>query len=583
MTISELLTRLASLNVKLWVEGDQLRYFAPKGVFTPDLLAELLKHKAELIALLSDGGGTRTLAASIKPVARDIDLPLSFAQLRLWFLDQLEQGSSIYNMPIAMRLRGSLDVAALRQSLNAIVQRHEALRTTFATQAGQPVQIIHPQVVLALPLIDLRTFADTAREAEARRLADAALQFTFDLVQGPLLRASLLQLGDQEHMLLLIIHHIICDGASMRMLIQEFTAFYTAFVEGRPAIVPELPIQYADYAAWQHQSLQGGILEAQLGYWREQLRGELSALALPLDHPRPAVQVFRSAVEKVTIPDALSKALGDLSRREGGTLFMMLLAAFQVLLARYSGQNDILVGTPTGGRTHTEVERLIGFFVNTVVFRTDLSGNPTFRELFGRVRAVCLGAYANQDLPFEKVLEAIQPERDLSRTPLFQVMFNLLDTSRPAARPAQLTMIPLELEEGDVDATAQCDLTLLLKETEQGLTGSLMYDTTLFDATTIKRMVQHFQNLLHSIVADPELPITRLPFLLPAERQLLLDEWSRTGVDYAQAICVHDLFEAQTEATPHKVVAVYEQTAITFQELDAQANRLADLIRSLQR
>jgi amino acid adenylation domain-containing protein len=581
MSLSELLTRLSTLNVKLWVEGDQLRYFAPKGVMTPGLLAELVAHKAALIVRLSEAdGGARAIVPAIQPAARDSDLPLSFAQLRMWFLDQLEQGSAVYNIPIAMRLRGSLDVAALQRSLNAIVQRHEALRTTFETRAGQPVQIVQPQLVLPLPLLDLRAFPAPEREAEARRLTYAALQSSFDLMSGPLLHASLLQLDDQEHVLLLIVHHIVCDGASMRVLIQEFTAFYTAFVEDRPVALPELPIQYADYAAWQRRSLQDGLLEPQLAYWRDQLSGQLAILALPLDHPRPAIQVFRSAFQDVALPSALADALGQLSRQAGGTLFMTLLAAFQVLLARYSGQNDILVGTPTAGRTHTEVERLIGFFVNTLVLRTDLAGNPTFRELLGRVRAVCLGAYAHQDLPFEKVLEAVHPDRDLSRTPLFQAMFNLMDRSRPAARPTQLTMIPLELEEGDIDATAQCDLTLMLKDTEHELSGSLMYDTTLFDATTIKRMLHHFQNLLHSIVAGPDQHLDDLSLMTDAERRQLLADGTAARTAYPQQ-CIQTLFEAEIGQTPDAVAVVCGDAYLTRLELNRRANQLAHYLQAL--
>ncbi|MFB3092706.1 MAG: condensation domain-containing protein, partial [Dehalococcoidia bacterium] len=368
-------------------------------------------------------------ALPLLPASRDGDLPLSFAQQRLWFLEQWEPNSSIYNVPVALRLTGPLNVAALEQSLNEISRRHEALRTTFSVVDGQPAQVIAPKLNLTLPVLDLRELTEIERDAEVQRLVVEEAQAPFDLAQGPLLRASLLRLGQEEHVLMLTMHHVVSDGWSLNVLFRETTTLYQAFSTGEPSPLPEIPIQYADFALWQRQWLQGEELESQLAYWKEQLDGIPPVLELPTDRPRPAVETFRGAQQFLLLPDALTRSLKALSQREEVTLFMTLLAAFQTLLHRYTGQDDILVGFPIANRNRAEIEGLIGFFVNTLVLRTDLSGEPTFRELLGRVREVALDAYTHQDLPFEKLVAELHPERDISRNPLFQVIFQLFNTS----------------------------------------------------------------------------------------------------------------------------------------------------------
>ena len=401
------------------------------------------------------------------------DVPLSFAQQRLWFLDQFEPGSVVYNIPAAVRLTGPLKVTALEQSLNEIVRRHDVLRATFPTVDGQPYQVICPAMPLrqaqgqlvTLSVVDLRELPEVEREVEARRLATEEAQQPFDLARGPLIRTALLQLGDEDHILLLIAHHIVSDSWSTRVFFQELSVLYEAFSTDSPSPLPALTLQYADFAHWQRQWLQGEVLEQQLSYWKQRLGDIRPVLELPTDRPRPAKQTYRGATHSLTLPASLSESLKVLSRQEGVTLFMTLLAAFQTLLHRYTGRDDIAVGAPIAGRNRAELEGLIGFFVNTVVLRTNLVGNPSFRELLGRVREVALGAYAHQELPFEKLVEELQPERDLRHTPLFQVMFQL--SNDPGGAP-QLPGLNVENFEFDSGIT-KCDVTLEVIEKVAGL------------------------------------------------------------------------------------------------------------------
>jgi amino acid adenylation domain-containing protein len=500
--------------------------------------------------------------------------PTSFAQQRMWFLDQWVPGSPVYIIPLAVRLAGHLRVAALEHSLNEIVRRHEALRTTFSVMDGQPVQVITPQLSLSLPVIDLRALPETERETEVRRLATAEAQQPFDLTQGPLLRATLLRLGEHEQVLLLTLHHIVADGWSIGILLRELVALYAAFCLGQPSPLPELPLQYADFAVWQRQWLQAERLEPLLAYWTRQLQ-ELSLLELPTDRPRPAVQSYRGACQSLRLPYTLSNALNALSRREGVTLFMTLLAAFQTLLHRYTGQDDLVVGSPIAGRTRAETEGLIGFFVNTLVLRTDLSGNPTFRELLGRVRETALGAYAHQELPFERLVEELHAERNLSRTPLFQVMFVLQNVPIKSLELPELTASLLNVD----NETAKFDLTVSLGEREDGISGEFEYNTDLFEATTIARMLGHWQTLLAGVVANPERRLSELPLLTEAERLQVLVEWNDTATDYPRDRCIHQLFEAQAEQTPDTVAVVCEGAQLTYGELNRRANQLAHYLR----
>lgn len=522
--------------------------------------------------------GQNLQAPPILPVPRDGDLPPSFAQQRLWFFDQLEPGSSAYNMPAAVRLRGPLNVATLEQSLNEIVKRHEALRTTFAMVDGRPVQVIAPILMLTLPVVDLRELSETERETEVQRLVTEEAQRPFDLAHGPLLRVTLLRLDAEEYVGLLTMHHIVSDGWSTGILIREMAVLYDAFSSGRSSPLPALLIQYADFAHWQRQWLQGEVLETQLAYWKAQLVGAPPLLEVPTDHPRPAVQTFRGAHQSVVLPATLTEGFKVLSRQEGATLFMTLLAAFKVLLFRYTSQDDLIVGTPVANRNRLEIEGLIGFFVNTLVLRTDLSGNPSFRELVRRVREVCLGAYVHQDLPFERLVEELHLERNLSRNPLFQVMFVLENAALRSLELPGLTVSPVEAE----SETAHFDLTLQIVETAQGLTAVLVYNTDLFEAATIARMLGHFQTLLEAVVAHPEQRLSDLPLLPAAERRQLLVEWNDTKTDHSQDdLCIHQLFEAQVKQTPDAIAVVFEGEPLTYRELNRRTNQLAHHLRAL--
>jgi amino acid adenylation domain-containing protein len=510
-------------------------------------------------------------ALPILPRTQNEHLPLSFAQQRLWFLDQLVPDAPIYNIPLAYRVTGQLNVAALEQSLSEIVRRHEALRTTFTAVDGQPIQAIAPEIDLTLPVVDLGEITETEREEEVQRLATQEAQQPFDLTTGPLLRVKLLRLDEAEHVLLLTMHHIVSDGWSLGVLMRELAVLYEAFSTGKPASLPELPIQYADFALWQREWLQREVLESQLGYWKQQLGGELPVLELPTDRPRPPVQTYRGARQSFELSQELTDALKGLSRREGVTLFMTLLAAFKVLLYRYTGQEDVIVGSPIANRNWAEVEGLIGFFVNTLVLRSDLGGTPSFRELLGRVREVALGAYAHQDMPFERLVEELQPERDMSYNPLFQVMFVLQNAPMPNWEFSGLALSCLEID----SQTAKFDLSLSLTETEQGLIGSFGYNTDLFDEATIVRMVGHWRTLLEGVVVEPDKRIWELPILTEAERHQLLVEWNDTEADYPKDKCIHQLFEEQVERTPDNVAVICNDKQITYRHLNRMSNAIA--------
>ncbi|MGE0127962.1 MAG: amino acid adenylation domain-containing protein [Blastocatellales bacterium] len=516
-------------------------------------------------------------APPIQPVSRDEDLPLSYAQQRLWFLDQLSQGRGFYNIPAAIRLSGRLNVAAMEASLNEIAQRHEALRTTFSNVSGRPVQVIAPAAPFNLQLMDLTNLSQPERETKLRQLITEEARRPFDLARGPLFRVTLARLEDEENALVCAMHHIISDGWSIGVLIKEFAALYQAFIRGEKPALPALPVQYADFAHWQRQWMQGEALERELSYWREQLSGSLAVLELPTDRPRPAAQTYRGAALPIRIPAELSARLKDLSRREGVTLFMTLLAAFQTLLHRYSGQDDILVGSPIAGRTRAEVEGLIGFFVNTLVLRGDFSDDPTFREMLRRVRQTTLDAYSHQELPFDQLVEALQPQRALSHAPLFQVMFVLQNTPRQALQAPGLSLSAMPVEA----KTAKFDLTLALTDTEQGLSGSLEYNTDLFEAATINRIAGHFQTLLESVTANPKARVSALPLMTEPETKRLLVEWNQTAREFPGEQTLPALFEAQVERTPEAVAVIFEDAQLSYRELNKQANRLAHHLRRL--
>lgn len=518
-------------------------------------------------------------AAYVIPERPERDFsPLSFSQQRMWFLDQLEPESASYNLAFPVQLRGRLDVRALAASLNEIVGRHEILRTNFKRVDDRLVQFICENRPLALPVFDLRNLPAEEQYAKADRLAEQESRQPFDLASDPLIRTALLLLGEQEHRLMLTMHHIVSDAWSIGILVREVAQLYDSFSSGEPSTLPPLPIQYADFAHWQRQWLQGEVLEKQLGYWKQQFAGSLPVLQLPFDRPRPPVQTYSGATKVFFLAEQSHQQIRTLVRREEVTMFMLLMAAFQTLLYRYSGQPDIAVGTFIANRKFAETEALIGLFANTLVMRTDLSGNPTFQELLGRVRQVALEALAHQDVPFEKLVEELQPKRDLSYSPLFQVAFMLQNAAKPELSVSGLTIEPLLSDSG----TAKFDLTMTMAEEVEGrLTGAIEYNTDLFNDSTIARMLGHFQTLLEAAVADPQQRIADLPLLTKAEQDEMTTIWSGAQADYASERCVHQIFEAQAVKTPDAVAIEFAGQQLSYAELNRRANRLARHLRSL--
>jgi amino acid adenylation domain-containing protein len=551
-----------------------------RSVFCVELPLRTL-FEATTVAQLAEAIESRRLqtgdpvAPPMVRVDRDRPIPLSFAQQRLWILTQLEPDGAAYNLPIALRLSGVLDVQALEGSITEVLRRHEALRTTFSQMEGQPVQIVMPPSAMTIPIVSLEQVRGPERDAALQRLATAEAQRPFELAYGPMLRVTLLRLGVQEHVLLLTMHHIVSDAWSSHLLVREITELYVAQVQGRPASLPELPIQYADFSVWQRQWLSGTQLERQVDYWKERLAGALGPLALPMERPRPPVQTSHGASLTITLSSELCSAITELSRREGVTLFMTLLAGFYALLFRYTGRPDLIVGSPIANRTRSEIEGLIGFFVNTLALRADLSGTQTVRELLALVRQVCLGAYTYQDVPFEKLVEVLQPVRDVSYSPIFQVMFELQH-----APVSELTVPGLHITTVEVESlTAKFDLTLTLCETEGGLTASMEYNTDLFFADSMSRMLHHYELILRDMTARPGATIDELRLLTDREEQLVLKDWNNGSCLSVPDRSLSQLFEAQVSATPDGVAAVCMNRRVTYQELNRRANRVAHALR----
>ena len=524
----------------------------------------------------------------IVPVSREGELPLSFAQERLWFLNQLDPDSVAYHVPRALRLRGALDVELLERTFGELIAYHEILRTSFPTVNGRPVQAIHPPHPVSIPVLDLQELSEAEREERVRQLIVQEGQRAFDLARGPLMRFNLLRLGGEEHVLILTEHHLIHDGWTQGVLIRDFLSLYAALAEGAPSPLPGLPIQYADFAHWQREWLQGEVLERQLAYWKDQLSGAAPILELPTDRPRPVIQSSRGALQDLEIPAPLANALVALSRREGVTLFMVMLAAFQALLHRYSRQEDISIGSGVANRRWREIEGLLGMIINTVVLRTDLSGDPTFRELLGRVSEVCLGAYAHQDLPFEKLVEELQPERSLSHTPLFQVIFGFLDTPMPELELPGLTLSAMD----DHNRSTKFDLNMIIiprLQTHQTSPSSraelsemivlLEYSTDLFDDSTITRLLRHFEHLLSGIIVHTEQRLSTLTLLSAEEEAQLLYGWNQTEQEYPRHQAVHQLFEQQVARSPEAIAVTGTGGQLTYHELNARSNQLARYLR----
>jgi amino acid adenylation domain-containing protein len=513
----------------------------------------------------------------IERVDRSGPLPLSFMQQRLWFLDRLAPGSPVYNIPGALLLEGDLDVGALRRTLGEVVRRHEPLRTTFRTEGGLPVQVIAPASPFVLPVIDLSALQEDGREALARRLATEEARDSFDLVRGPLLRAGLLRLSASTHLLLFTLHHIVFDGWSTGILVSEVAALYSAFRDGKASPLPELPVQYADFAQWQSRRLQGRVLDSLLAYWLARLAGPLPVLDLPADRPRPPVLGARGAAMSFSLSDELATSLRAFSRRNGATLFMTVLTVFDTLLARYTGIEDILVGTPVAGRERIETEQMIGLLINTLALRTDLAGDPSFGEALVRVRETALEAHAHQELPFERLVQELQPDRDPSRTPVFQVLFALQNSPVEPLRLGDLAATPLDIHTG----TAKLDLALAMSELEGGLAVSIEYGTDLFDSATVARMTDHLRNLFAAAMAAPSGRLSELPLLGAADVHQLVHEWNTALTAGTAGGCIHHVFARRSLLAPDTLAVIAGAARLSYGELDRHAGRLARRLRAL--
>jgi amino acid adenylation domain-containing protein len=558
MTTAEFVAHLCALDIRVTIDGDRLRCSAPQGVLTDALRSELMARKADVIAWLREH----------QEAPRQI-FPLTFAQQRLWFLDQLGPGSAAYTISARRYFRGPLDRASLTRALTELVRRHESLRTIFPSRDGTPVQRIDPPQAVPLDVIDLQSVPAGERATVAWRTIHGQVARPFDLERGPLFRAALIEYGPEDHDLLMVVHHIVADGWSLGILARELSALYDAFQTGRPSPLPEPDIQYADFALWQHRWLTGEVLDAQRQYWLEQLADRPEPLSLPIDYRRSAWPSEAGAIHEFALPPGLADDLRALSRREHATLFMLLLAAFKVLLARYSGQEDILVGTPVANRSHVELEAVVGFFANTLVLRTDLTGDPPFSALLARVRETCLAAYAHPDMPFEKLVEELQPLRVLGQNPLFQVGFVLQD----ATVGGDLAFITI---------AAPFDLMVFIRDGPDGrLGGTIQYKRDLFAPETIARLVGHYRVLLEGVVADPGRRLWDLPLMDEAESQQILVDWNATTVPYSRDRSLPSLFEDMVDARPDAVALVDGDETLTYDELDQRANRLAHHLRAL--
>ncbi len=562
---SLLATQVVS-RIRQWAQVD----LPLRALFEAPTIADLAQRIEALKA------GTTTLPL-LQRTPRDRSLPLSFAQQRLWFLDQLEPNNPLYNIPVALRLKGTLYTEPLVQALNEIVRRHEILRTHYALENDQPVQVVADEVKIEVPVVDLAWLPSDSQESEVQRMAIENNRHVFELMTGPVFRANLLKLGEQDHVLLLNAHHIAMDGWSVWLLADELAVLYGTFLEGKTSPLPELPVQYADYAAWQRGYFEGENLDKLLSYWKQHLAGAPATLNLPTDRPRPSVQSFRGTSQRFVVPEALSDQVISFSRRAGVTPFMTQLAAFQVLLSRYSGQDDIVVGTPIANRNLGEIEGLIGVFANTLALRTKLGGDPSFRELLERVKETALEAYAHQDMPFERLVEELQPDRSLSHSPLFQVLFSLQNVPR---REFELRGLQLKPLGGVTGTTAKFDISVyLLADADNSRSGLIEYNTDLFDGATIDRLLRHYLGLLEAALSNPETRISQLPLLTAEERQQVLVEWNATEAEYPRQLCLHQLFEQQVEQRPEAVACLFEDQQISYQALNQRANQVAHFLQ----
>jgi amino acid adenylation domain-containing protein len=577
-TLIQFISFLHRQNIEISTDGKQIFCDAPEGVLTAEIVEKITQRKSEIISFLNQiSDVSQTSISPIQSVSKNKDIPLSFGQERLWFIDRLQNASSSYNEHIAFHIAGNLNVKAFQQAFTEIIKRHESLRTSFSTVNGTTIQVIHPDATSDLKLSNLQQL----QIAEQKKLLEQKIKeqaiTPFNLETAPLIRGILFQLTTTEYIFSLTAHHIISDGWSLGIFMRELSTLYQAFDAEQLSPLPELTIQYADYAIWQREWLSGQTLATQLNYWQSQLQNSPKLLQLPTDRTRPNIQTYVGKIQKFNLSKELTQQIQNLSKKSGTTLFMTLLAAYATLLYRYSDQSEVLIGSPIANRNRREIEPLIGFFVNTLVLKTKFEENPTVEELLIQVRETTLKAYEYQDVPFEKIVETLKPERSLSHSPLFQVMLVLQNTPM-----SELILPNLILSELHSDSTiAKFDLTLSVTETEDGLLGSWEYNSDLFDDSTIERMAGHFQNLLEKIVENPQQKVSELPLLSEPERHQLLVEWNDTQTEYPQDKCIHELFEEQVGKTPDEVAVVFEEQQLTYQELNQRANQLAHYLQTL--
>jgi amino acid adenylation domain-containing protein len=583
MTVTELLKQLRALDVRIWVEEDRLRVNAPKGALSPALREQMTASKDEILAYLK-----QLQSADRRPPLRPTDahgpLPLSFAQRRMWMLQELDKGTSDYNLAQAVRLRGELHLAALEAALNKVVQRHAILRTTYTKVNGMPFQAVGEIRPLPLPLTDLSH--DLNREGQAQTLLTAEAAQVFDLEHNWPIRAHLLKMAAHDHILLITLHHIASDGASLAVFWGELARLYESYLpNGHPTghavrrdeVLPEMPLQYADYAAWEQEVVASNFLDDQLAYWKQQFAGELPELDLVTDFSRSASDSHRSAHLERPLTIELSHQLRHFCQQEGVTLYMAMLAVFQLLLHRYTGQEDIVVGSPISGRSQAELERMIGPFINTLALRTNLSGDPTFHELVQRVRDVSVAAFSNPDVPFEMLLEELEVARDANHTPLFQTFFNVLNFSRPAGGFGALAAEALLKPELD----SYFDLTLYVDESEEQIELYLSYNAGLFTTARMEMVLAHYARLLTQVVEDPHQKLGQYSLLTDTEKEQLLVTWNDTAVPYPHEKCLHQLIEAQAERTPGKTAVIFQDQSITYQTLNQRAEQMAHELQKL--
>lgn len=579
VSTEQFLLQLKASDVQVWLEGERVRVSMPKEVVIPGLREQLAARKEEIVAFLKSMRGHGTVAEEPPLTARGDagSVPLSFGQQRVWLLHEInkEQGSPYDTLTWNVRIRGRLDADALRRSLAEVVRRHEVLRTTFHLGDAEPVQVVAAAAEPAFETVDLCALPQAEREAAARQRVQAAKRTLFDLARGPLLQAQLIRLGETEHVLAIALHHIVFDAWSMGILTRELELLYAANTGQPAAALPGLPVQYGDFAVWQRRWLQGDVLSRHLDYWQQRLAG-MEPLELPLDRPRPALQTYTGAKATLRIDGGVSAALTEFARASGATPFMVLLAALGVLLSRYSGQADVAVGTPITNRDRPELQHLIGYFLNTLVMRLDLSGDPAFAELLARVRRTVLDGFAHQHLPFELLVDRLKVERDPSRSPLFQVLFVMQNASESA---------PLRLGDLDIAAldtageTTRFDLEFYVYQDAAGFSAHCVYNTDLFEAQTAERMLRHYAHLLAAVAADPQRRVSALPLLDAQERQRMLVEWNATDRAHATAATVQRLFERQAQRTPDAVALDDGRQSLTYRELNERSDRLARLLR----